>query len=214
MRLEPIILVGGGGHCLSCIDIIRMENKFEILGILDTPEKVGKMISGVEIIGSDDDIPRLKERCKNFLITIGQIKSPDKRYRVFETIKKYRGILPVIISPRAYVSPTAHIDEGSIIMHNVLINANARIGKACIINTGALIEHESTIGDFCHISTNTVINGQVNIGNKCFIGSNAVVANNLFLNDGVIIAAGACIFKNIEKAGTYFGNPAKLAPKS
>jgi sugar O-acyltransferase (sialic acid O-acetyltransferase NeuD family) len=214
MKMEPIILVGGGGHCISCIDVIRLENKFEIIGILDTPEKVGSIISGIEIIGTDDDMPSLTGRCKNFLITIGQIKSCEKRIRQAENIKKYGGFLPVIISPRAYVSQSSVIDEGTIIMHNVLINANARIGKGCIINTGALIEHESVIGNFCHISTHAVINGQVSIGDNSFIGSNSVISNNISLPEGIIVAAGACILKNTDKAGIYIGNPAKLSPNS
>lgn len=211
--MEPIILIGGGGHCLSCIDVLRSDNKFEIIGILDIPDKVGNTLWGIKVIGTDDDISKLVSKYKNFLITIGQIKSSVNRVRIYDKVKKFGGNLPVIISPRAYISPSAFINEGTIVMHNSLINANAIIGKNCIINTGALIEHEVIIGDFCHISTQAIVNGQVNVGKNSFIGSNSVIANNISLPEGIIIAAGACILKTPEKKGTYIGNPARKSIK-
>jgi sugar O-acyltransferase (sialic acid O-acetyltransferase NeuD family) len=207
--MEPIILIGGGGHCVSCIDVLRLGNLFEIVGILDTADKVGTSLLGIKVIGDDEDISRLAGKYKNFLITIGHIKNSEKRVRIFETVKKYGGNLPVVISPKAYVSPLATIQEGTIIMHNSLVNSGAVIGKGCIINTGALIEHETSIGDFCHISTQAVVNGQVHIGKNSFIGSNSVIANNISLPEQIIVAAGACILKSPEETGTYIGNPAR-----
>jgi sugar O-acyltransferase (sialic acid O-acetyltransferase NeuD family) len=207
--MEPIILVGGGGHCISCIDVIRSTNKFEIVGILDISEKVGTIVSGISTIGSDADIPELAANGMSFLITLGQIKSSQSRVAIYKTIKDSGGKLPVVISPRAYVSQSATIDEGTIVMHNSLINANAIIGSNCIINTGALIEHEAIIGSFCHISTHAVVNGQVKVGNNSFLGSNSVIANNVSLPDGIIVAAGACILKTPYESGIYIGNPSK-----
>jgi sugar O-acyltransferase (sialic acid O-acetyltransferase NeuD family) len=207
--MESIVLIGGGGHCISCIDVLMMQNKYEIAGILDTSEKAGTEVLGIKVIGTDDDIPFLAARYSNFLITIGQIKSSEKRVNVFSLVKKYGGSLPVIISPRAYVSSSAVIEEGTIIMHDSLVNAKAHIGKNCIINTGALIEHEASVGDFCHISTHAVVNGQVTVGKNSFIGSNAVIANNLNLPDDIIIAAGACVLRSTSEAGVYIGNPVR-----
>ncbi|MBK7627808.1 MAG: acetyltransferase [Bacteroidales bacterium] len=212
--MESIILIGGGGHCISCIDVLRLENKYEIAGILDTFEKGGTEMLGIKVIGTDDDIPMLAAKYRNFLITIGQIKSPEKRVKIFELVKNYNGSLPVIISPRAYVSASAIIEEGTIVMHDSLINARAQIGKNCIINTGALIEHEAIVGDNCHISTQSVINGQVIVGNNSFVGSNSVIANNISLPENIIVAAGACILKNPDEPGLYIGNPARKVLKS
>jgi sugar O-acyltransferase (sialic acid O-acetyltransferase NeuD family) len=212
MNQEQIILVGGGGHCISCIDVIRSEGKFQIIGILDITEKLGSKLSDIEVIGTDDDIPRFASENRNFLITVGQIKTTFKRIKIYNTIKKCGGNLPVIISPRAYVSNSATIGEGTIVMHNSLINASAVIGNACIINTGALIEHEVFVGDFCHISTQSILNGQVKLGRNSFIGSNAVIANNITLPPDIVVAAGTCVFRSTDITGTYFGNPARKSP--
>jgi len=207
MSKKPIILIGGGGHCISCIDVIELEGKYNIIGILDLPEKVGQKILGYEIIGTDDQIKHFIKTCPDFLITVGQIKSATTRKQIYNKVKDVGGSLPVITSPLAYISEHATVDEGTIIMHHAVVNANAKIGKCGIINSKALIEHEAIIGDFTHISTGTIINGQTNIGNQCFIGSNTVVSNNTAIVEDTIIAAGSQVLKNIIEKGTYIGNP-------
>lgn len=205
--MEPIILIGGGGHCISCIDVIEKGGLYEILGILDLPEKIGQKVLGYPIIGTDDELGSFMPKCKNFLITVGQIDSHSLREKIFNRVKLEGGTLPVIESSLAYVSRHAEISEGTVIMHNVLVNAGAKIGKACIINTNALIEHEAEVGDFCHISTSAIANGQVKVGSGCFIGSNTVIGNNTSIADNVVIAAGSQVLKNVTLPGVYIGNP-------
>ena len=67
---KNIILVGGGGHCKSCIDIVETESKYEIKGIIDVPEKLGQDILSYKIIGNDEDIPHLTKSGVYFLLKI------------------------------------------------------------------------------------------------------------------------------------------------
>ena len=192
-----IILVGGGGHCKSCIDVIEQEGTFQIAGIVDVPEKLNEKILGYEIIATDDDLPELVKEYDYFFITLGQIKSPDKRIRLFETLKKSGAKLPVVISPLAYVSKHAAIGDGSIVMHHALVNAGATIGKNCIINTRALIEHDAVIENHCHIATDAVINGGVKVGSATFFGSNSVSKEYIKIGENAVIGCGAKIIKNV-----------------
>ena len=143
--MKKIILIGGGGHCKSCIDVIEQEGKYRIAGIVDMAEKMHQKVLGYEVIATNDDLPHLVKEYENFLITLGQIKSPDKRIRIFQTLKESEAKLPIIISPFAYVSKHAEIGDGTIIIHNALINAGAKIGSNCIINTKALVEHDAKL---------------------------------------------------------------------
>jgi FlaA1/EpsC-like NDP-sugar epimerase len=56
MKKEKIILIGGGGHAHSVIDVIEQENKYEIVGIIDVKENIGKKVLGYEVIACDDDL--------------------------------------------------------------------------------------------------------------------------------------------------------------
>jgi sugar O-acyltransferase (sialic acid O-acetyltransferase NeuD family) len=209
MKREQIILIGGGGHCNSCIDVIEAEGRFQIAGIVDMPEKTGQKISGYSVIAGDDDIPALALEYKFFHISLGQIKSPENRIKIFQQLLKAGAKLPVIASPHAYISSKAIIGQGSIIMHYAIVNAGAVIGDNCIINTRALIEHDAKIGDHCHISTSAVINGACIIQNYCFIGSNAVVAHTKKVGEAAVVGAGGVVLKDIPGNYVYAGNPVR-----
>lgn len=189
--MKDLYLVGGGGHCRSCIDVIQLEKKFNIKGIFDKKENTGNLILGIKVIGDDEDLERYVSPDSFFLVTVGQIKSPEIRMRLFEKLKNLNANLATVISPRAYVSPHAQISEGTIILHNALVNANAEIGVNCIINTKSLIEHDALIGDHCHISTAAVINGGCKIENGSFVGSNAVLKESVVVPAGSVIQAGS-----------------------
>lgn len=171
---EKIILIGGGGHCKSCIDVIEQEGRFIIAGIVDVPEKKQHNVLDYPVIGTDADLAELIKTFRDVLITLGQIKSPNRRMELFNMLKQMGAHFPVIRSPLAYVSPHAQVAEGTIVMHHALINAGAKVGKNCIINTKALVEHDAVIEDHCHISTGAIVNGGVTIGRGSFFGSGAV----------------------------------------
>ncbi len=187
--MDNIILVGGGGHCRSVIDVIEKEGRFKIFGILDKEENVGKKVLGYEIIGTDMDLEYFRKYSEYAFVTVGHIKNVNKRKELFSILKEHGYKLPVIISPLAYVSSHSSVDEGTVIMHFAVVNANVRIGKNCIINTKALIEHDCCIGDHCHISTGAILNGNVKVEDETFIGSNAVCVENTFISRGSFIKA-------------------------
>jgi len=195
---EKIILIGGGGHCKSCIDVIEQEGRFTIAGIVDVPEKKQSHVLGYSVIGTDADLGELIKACPNVLITLGQIKSPNRRIELMNILTQIGAHFPVIQSPLAYVSPHSRVAEGTIVMHHALINAGASVGKNCIINNKALIEHDAVIEDHCHISTGAVVNGGARIGRGSFLGSGAVVAETTSMPFSSFIKANSLYRKRDE----------------
>lgn len=172
-----ILLIGGGGHCKSCIDVIKSEGKYEIAGIIDDTLHCNhvKEILGYPILGGDEDLMELRKKFKYALVTIGQIKTPLPRIKLYYKLKELNYILPTIISPLAYIAKDVTISEGSIIMHHALLNTSSNIGRMCIINTKALIEHDCIVKDFCHISTGAILNGKCVVEEQSFVGSNMTI---------------------------------------
>ena len=196
--MNEIILIGAGGHARSCIDVIEQSGQFKIAGLVEKGKLNNKENLGYPIIGTDDDLQNLRQKYSHSLITVGQIKSPETRMRLYQLLKGMDYTLPVIISPRAYVSKHAQIGEGTIIMHGAIVNANAEIGQNCIINNKALIEHDVVIDDHCHIATCAIVNGAVTVGNGSFIGSGAVTKQSISIGNNCIIGAGVTLKSDIE----------------
>ncbi len=206
---ESLILVGGGGHCKSCIDVIESEGRFSIAGILDSPEKVGTKLLQYPVIGDDDSIPLFVAKGYSFLITIGQVKLSQKRRALYFFLKEKGAKLATVVAPSASISKYASVGAGTIVMHHAFINAGATVGNNVILNTNCLLEHDAVINDHVHVSTHAVVNGGVTVGENCFIGSNSVVVQNISIASEVTIGAGAVVTKNIRQMGTYVGIPAK-----
>ena len=196
--MDDIIIVGAGGHARASIDVIEMSGQFKVVGFVEKDGVSNQKNLRYPVIGMDKDLPNLRQKYANALIAIGQIKSPKFRIKLYQLLKELDFIMPIIISPNAYVSKYAQIGEGSIIMHGVIVNANAKIGNNCIINNKSLIEHDAVIGDHCHISTGAIINGGVSVGNETFIGSCAVTKDHISIGKNCVIGAGEVLKKDIE----------------
>jgi hypothetical protein len=101
---EDLILIGGGEHCRSCVDVIEMDGRFDIYGIVDEKNALGSTLKDYPLLGGEKDLGTLSKSCQNFLITIGQIKFPEPRIRLFEHLKQLGMILPIVVSPGPHCS--------------------------------------------------------------------------------------------------------------
>ena len=206
--MKPLVLIGGGGHCKSVIEASESAG-YEIMGVLDMPEDIGKEILSTKVIGTDDDIPQYVDKAE-FVITVGFIKNPAIRIKLYNRVKEAGGKLATIIASTAYVSKYATIGEGTVVMHHAFVNAGAKVGNNVILNTFTNVEHDAVVGDQCHISTGAMINGDCKVGANCFIGSQSVLANGITIGDDIIVGAGSLVRKSINIKGIYSGNPAIL----
>lgn len=197
--MDEIILIGAGGHANACIDVIEFSGMFKIAGFIEKNKNYNEKKLKYPILGSDDDLPNLRRKYKNAFITIGQIKTPSIRIKLYNILRELNFNIPIIKSPLAYVSNTAVIRKGTIIMHNAIINSNSKVGKNCIINSRALIEHDVVIDDHCHISTGSIINGGVKVGEKSFIGSGVITKQGISIGNNCIIDAGITLKNNVKR---------------
>jgi len=192
-----ILLIGGGGHCRSCIDVIEAQGRYKIAGIVQPEFHEGETVLGYPVIGDDEGLPSLLKETNQALVTVGQIKNPDIRSRLYQQLIQLHAELPFIISPNAYCSRRATIAQGTIMMLGSTINAGAMIGENCIVNSQALIEHDATVKAHCHISTGARVNGGVQIGEGCFIGSGAILREGINIGNRVVIGAGQTVLSDV-----------------
>lgn len=207
--VSKLILIGGGGHCHACIDVIESTNRYEIIGIIDTKEKQNQLVLGYPIIGNDNDLALLVQRNIWFLITIGHISTPNPRQKLFEKLCSLGANIATIISPYALISRHSTVGLGTIIMHKAVISAGSVIGDNSIINTNADIEHDSIIRNHVHVSTHAVVNGNCLIDDGVFIGSNSTLLQGVCITKNTVIGAGSVVTKDVNNSGVYYGNPAK-----
>lgn len=190
MNEESLLLVGAGGHARACIDVIEQEGRFVIIGLIGQSHEVGSTVLGYSVLGTDADFSVLHKKSANALITVGQIKTPEVRQKLFEQLKIVGYVFPTIVSPHACVSKHARLGEGTIVMHGAIVNASAVVGRNGIVNSQALIEHDVVVADHCHIATAAAINSGVQIGVGTFIGSNSSVRQGVKIGANCVVGMG------------------------
>jgi len=114
------------------------------------------------------------------------------------------------VDKSAYVSPSATVGIGTVVMRQAIINADAIIGNHVIINTAAIVEHDCIIADFVHISPNVTLSGNTSIGLGSHLGAGAIVIPMVKIGKWCTIGAGTVIINHIPDGATVVGNPGKI----
>lgn len=201
-----MILIGAGGHVHACIDVIEQHGRYQIAGLVGLSEEMHTRHLGYSVIATDSDLPRLAKAYQYALITVGQIRSPDSRIRLYQQATELGFQLPGIVASTAHVSRHATIGAGTIVMHGAIINAGARVGNNCIINTRALLEHDATVEDHCHISTGAILNGDVYMGAGSFVGSGSIIKEGVAIGKGCVVGMGLSVRHNQADHARFVGN--------
>lgn len=206
MSKPGLILIGAGGHARACIDVIEQHGGYQIAGLIGMPDEMHDHHLGYAVIGTDADLSELAKTIPYALITLGQIKTPAHRARLYQQVVALGFQLPTIFAPSAFVSRHAAIGAGTIVMHCAVVNASASVGENCIINTRALLEHDAAVADHCHISTGAIINGNTAIGSGCFVGSGSIIKEGVSLGQDCLVGMGLAVRHNLPNKTQFTGS--------
>ncbi len=201
--MKNIYLLGGGGHCRSCIDVIESTNLYRIGGIFDTSVNANEMVGAYKYLGDDNELNKWITADDSALVCIGHIKSYVRRQELYNDLVRIGCDIPTVVSPHAYVGRHVEIGAGTIVMHGVVVNVGVSIGSNSIINSQALLEHDVTVGEHSHVSTGAIVNGGVTIGSGTFIGSGTVLHQGITIGSSCVVAAGSVVTESLEDYGWY-----------
>jgi|ERR1051325_1790853 UDP-perosamine 4-acetyltransferase len=206
---EKIILIGDGGHARVVADILEEIGSFEIIGGT-TIDDTRTSFLGYPVIGNDDILPLyFKKGIKRVAMGLGGFTSNTLRKKVFNYAKGVGFEIITVIHPKAMVSRSAMVGEGSVLFAGAVLNTAAKVGSNCIIATGATIDHESSVGDHSLISAGVTIGANVEIGAEtlCALGSKVISGKKIGMN--VLVAAGGVVVNDIPAGQKVFGIPAR-----
>ena len=196
-KKRKLALVGGGGHALSCAEVIESTGTHVIIGFFD-PNKAAILSQyGYKYLGSDTHLRGSLDDDLEWAISVGQIKSPKHRTNIFKTLVSLGAKLPSFLASSCLFASGAVIGQGSMVFHKALVNRGVSIGDNTIINSLSLLEHGVTIGNHCHIAPNTTILGDVTVQDACFIGAGATVFPGVKIGKNSVIGAASVIREHI-----------------
>jgi len=205
------IVLGGGGHARVVIDLLRESGDASVHGVLERDrERRGHEVLGAPILGGDELLPRLyQDGVRYFIVGLGSVGDTGPRRRLFELGVRH-GLKPVrAIHPRAYVSQSADVGEGTVVLASAVVNAGARIGANVIVNTGAIVEHDCVLGDHVHVATGARLAGTVLVAEGAHIGIGATIIQGRQIGERAVVGAGAVVLEDVRAGAVVAGVPAR-----
>jgi acetyltransferase EpsM len=202
--VRKYFLIGDGGHAKSVSDAVWSVSKRVKIITVDPSE--------IDTVEKSRDFFSRENRNFEILVGIG-----SKKYRspIVEILTNLfpRDLFPPVIHKTAYISRSANIGFGSVLLANAYVGPDARIGDFCIANTGSIAEHEVSIGNFTILSPSVVIAGKSKIGENCFIGMNASIAQDVVLGHECTVGASSFVNHSFPPYSKIFGVPGKDVAK-
>lgn len=206
-----LVIIGAGGHAKVIMDIVEKENKYRIVGLIDSFKKKGDFILNHRVIGTENDLEELMEKY-DFDMGIIAIGNNWTR-KLFH--KKISSQFPEFkfasaVHPNATVGKNCSIGYGTVIMPGAIINSDSIVKNFCIINSDALLEHDCYMENYSSLAPKSALAGGVRLGECSVIGMGAVVLQTLSIGNDCIIGASALINKNVKKNSMVYGIPGKV----
>ena len=185
-------------------DLPNFKNEYEIKGYLDNDSKsLQNKPTDYEIVGTHEEM----EFKENDYVVIA-ISNSKVRKRIAESLINKVNFF-TYIAPNVTIGKFTKIGSGSIICSNCFISTNTVIGDFVIANAGSNIGHDCIIESYCSLMASVDIGGFVILGEGVFIGTKATIIPKKRIFRDITIGAGTLVIRNLNKVGTYFGNPAK-----
>lgn len=152
---QNLLIIGAGIYGLVAQEIAESMGCFLRIDFVDDGEK--ETPNGIPVIGTTQDLPVLSKEYANVVVAIG---NPEFRQRLIRFIEEETLLrLVTLVSPKAYVSPSAQIGKGCIVEPMAVIHTGCLLGKGCLICAGAVVNHRAMCGDCVQVDCNAVIPG-------------------------------------------------------
>ena len=167
---KNLLIVGAGVYGLVAREIAESMGCFDKIDFID--DNAENAFDGSKIIGRVADIGNLEGYYNNFAVAIGD---PNIRITLIEKIKRETSCSVVsLISPLAYVAPSAIVGDGCIIEPMATVHSACSLGVGCLICAGAVVNHASVCCDGVHVDCNATVPGYTKVSPNAKVSSGTV----------------------------------------
>jgi UDP-N-acetylbacillosamine N-acetyltransferase len=211
--MNPIVIVGAGGHAKVVAQTLRRLASWELLGFIDevNPRRVGEPFEGSTILGGREILGALLERGVGSLaIAFGD---NGARLASWQQIAALGFDFPTIVDPHAVVAEGVRMGPGSYVAAGAIVQPGAELGAQVIVNTGAIVEHDCRVGDGVHICPRACLAGHVQVGRGAWIGAGALVRDRVNVGESAFVGIGALVIRDVQPKILAYGQPAREVRK-
>jgi len=225
MVVKPLVFVlGAGGHAKMVIETLVSMDRYELYGCLDTAPTSEKLLGFPIFPENPQTLATLLDAKAHALVALGDNKL---RQRVTLKLQELGFSFATAIAQSAYVSPSAIVGSGTVIMPKAVVGASAKIGQGVVLNTARVVgasakigqgvvlntassvDHDVDIGDFVHVAPGCHLAGNVRVEQGAMLGIGTCVIPERHIGAWAILGANSTVVRDVPAVTTYIGTPAR-----
>ena len=169
--MKKLLILGAGGYGKTVADLAAQLNAYSRICFLDDGR------TGENILGTCGDYWKHADEETDVYPAFG---NNEMRMQWLNRLLEAGIAVPTLVHPRAYVSPTARLEAGCMVLPMAVVNTGVTVERGCIINIGALIDHDSVIGEGTHLAPGAIVKAENRIPAGIKIESGNVIENRAY----------------------------------
>lgn len=193
-----LLVVGAGGHGRSVAEAAELSGQFEVVGFLDDALPAGKSVLNVAVLGPMVSMGHHRAAADQTIVAIG---NNAVRETLMQQLASAGFVLATVIHPRAIVSSSAVLSEGSAVMAGAIVGTEAHLGMGSIVNCGAVVDHHAIVEDFGHLGVNASMAGGTVLGRGAWMQAGSVLGYGAMVDAWRVLGSGEAVNKSINRNG-------------
>ena len=171
---QPLLVYGTSSFSHVVVELAKLL-EYKIAGYIDDYRQ------GVaNVFSSQDAFARFAPKEFGIALAVGYKDLPKRKLLLADILE--RGFdMPNLIHPTSYISNSAAIGSGNILMANVVVDSFAVIKDGCVMWPQAALNHHSLINSNTFCSPASVVCGNAEVGHSTFLGASSVVVDGALL---------------------------------
>ena len=164
-----LLIVGAGIYSVVASEVAESMNRFDRIDFVDDHATVTPV--GKPVTGKIRDIAAISADYDWAFVAIG---NPETRLALIRKIEQETKMkVCTLVSPHAYVSPSARICKGSIVEPMAVVSSGSTVSVGCIVSAGAVVNHAALLCNGVHVDCNATVGGNtlVPAGTKIHSGA-------------------------------------------
>jgi acetyltransferase-like isoleucine patch superfamily enzyme len=220
MSHKKVVLIGGKGSCVDIAEEItdahdRYGMDIEVLGFaFDDPAYLPDINGYPVLCGTKEAWLKFKDdKSVYFVFGMFRYDIARERFALRDSYQIPTDRYLTFVHPLAYVSSSAKLGDGTIIMAHAAIKNNVTLGSCNFVNSFVNIDHDTRCGNDNFFAAHACLGSAITVGNRNFFGLNSSVRTPAVIGDYNRIGMCANVLRNVECDCVMIGNPARILIK-
>lgn len=204
-----LLIVGASGHGVVALEAALATQSYEVVGWLDSYKTKNSFVHGRKIFGGLSELHYYVQILQIDSLFVAISNNYARAMVSASIINSGTGAsLASIVHPFSYVSTSAKIGPGSLVLPGAVVHSRVAAGLSCVFNTNSSLDHDCVIGDYVSLLPGVTVAGNVAIGDHSCLCMNSTVSHGVVIGSDSYIGANSLVLDNIPGYSLAYGSPA------